>query len=213
MLPMSIQDTGLSLNPWKHRWRKRISKNLKQLSSLKVSFVCFFSLAKQPLSLSLSASSAVPTVQHVVHHHIRGHGHQTCPGYCELCCPWIEDSRPPPQRHSRRDHYERDELDRAEYSRGESLDERIERIRQELRYSPVHQRHQSTETVEHHVHHQRPRSRSSSSHRYGTLLFSSLSLYSPVSEQRHYPASPGVHPVRMTIHGVMLICLRIATPP
>jgi hypothetical protein len=106
-------------------------------------------------------------VQHVIHHHV-----QTCPGYCELCSPWIEHSRshsssPKPhqhhqqQRYSRRDEFERDEFDQTDPSKHETIDEKIERIRRELRQSSSQQHDRSTEApiIEHHIHH---RSRSNS---------------------------------------------------
>jgi len=129
-------------------------------------------------------------VQHVVHHHVQPCTVKTCPGYCELCCPWIEHpthqhSRPRStspvthhhhhhhqQRHSRRDDFEHDEFDQNDGTKQETIDEKIERIRRELRQSSSHQHDKSTEyqppVIEHHIHH-RPRStsrpRSSSSTR------------------------------------------------
>jgi hypothetical protein len=73
-------------------------------------------------------------VQHIVHHHVQPCATKTCPGYCELCCPWIEhnhsrSSSPKPhdhhqQRHSRLDNFERDELDQADRSKQETIDEK-----------------------------------------------------------------------------------------
>lgn len=114
-------------------------------------------------------------VQHVVHHHVQPCGTRTCPGYCELCCPWTEQPRarstsPKPNEHhhhhhhrnSRRDEFERDEFDQTNPSKHETIDEKIERIRRELRDNSLPRRDQSTDTtdiVEHHIH---PRSRSNS---------------------------------------------------
>lgn len=106
-----------------------------------------------------------PTVQHVVHHHYPPYGHSTCPGYCELCCPWIDHRQQgTSQRQSRRDEYERDELNPVDRYQSESIDERIERIRRELSESTASKRDQSTETIEHHIHHY-PRPRSASAPR------------------------------------------------
>jgi len=107
-------------------------------------------------------------VQHVVHHHYPPYGHQTCAGYCDLCCPWIEQQHhhhhTASRRQSRRDDYERDEFDRVETNTSETIDEKIERIRRELRESTQPQRDHSTESIEHHIHHY-PRPRSSSGNR------------------------------------------------
>ncbi|CAF3807079.1 unnamed protein product [Rotaria magnacalcarata] len=117
-------------------------------------------------------------VQHVVHHQVQSCGTKTCPGYCELCCPWTEQPRArstSPElnehhhhhhhhhRHSRRDEFERDELDQTHPSKHETIDEKIERIRRELRDNSLPRRDQSTNTTDiiehHHIH---PRSRSNS---------------------------------------------------
>ena len=97
-----------------------------------------------------------PPVQHVIHHHTYS---KSCPGYCELCCPWIEDStkqRPrsrtpspvPPshdqQRYSRRDRYEHS----TSNDKHETIDEKIERIRRELTTSSISKRDKSTETID-----------------------------------------------------------------
>lgn len=115
-------------------------------------------------------------VQHVVHHHVQPCTIQTCPGYCEVCSPWLEQPRPrsaspkpyhhhhhhhQEQRHSRRDDFDRDEFDQTDSSKHETIDDKIERIRRELRQSSSQQYDKSTDTpyVEHHIH---PRSRSNS---------------------------------------------------
>ena len=110
-------------------------------------------------------------VQHVIHHHVQPCSTTTCPGYCELCSPWLghtHSSSKPQQRHSRRDEFERDELNQTDPFKHETIDEKIERIRRELRRSSSQQRDQSPATIEHYIHH-RPRStsrpRSSSSTR------------------------------------------------
>ncbi|CAF1686212.1 unnamed protein product, partial [Adineta ricciae] len=107
-------------------------------------------------------------VQHVVHHYVQPCSTTTCPGYCELCCPWTKqqhtsssnaDDNRRHQRHSRRDEYERDELNRPDSSKQETIDEKIERIRRELRESNIQQNGRTSPVVEHHIHH-RPRSNS-----------------------------------------------------
>ncbi|CAF3385094.1 unnamed protein product [Rotaria sp. Silwood1] len=121
-------------------------------------------------------------VQHVVHHHVQPCTIKTCPGYCELCYPWTEHSThqhiqsrsPSPRTHehqyrqSRRDGFERDEFDQTYPSKNETIDEKIERIRRELRDSSSQTHDKTTETtnnyqsspiIEHHIHH-RPRSTS-----------------------------------------------------
>jgi len=110
-------------------------------------------------------------VQHIVHHHVQPCGTKTCPGYCELCCPWINHSTHQQshdhqqKRYSRRDEFERDELDHTDPSKHETIDEKIERIRRELRQNQTGQSSENTDnyhsssTVEHHIH---PRSRSNS---------------------------------------------------
>ncbi|CAF0867342.1 unnamed protein product [Rotaria sordida] len=113
-------------------------------------------------------------VQHVIHHHVQPCTVKTCPGYCELCYPWTEHSThqhiqtrstsPKPhehQRQSRRDEFERDELDQTYPSKHETIDEKIQRIRRELRDSSSQTRNQSPPIIEHHIHH-RPRSTSRS---------------------------------------------------
>jgi hypothetical protein len=109
-------------------------------------------------------------VQHVIHH-LQPCTTKTCPGYCEICSPWLghsHSSTKPQQRYSRRDGFERDELNQTDSSKHETIDEKIERIRRELRQSSSQQREQFTETtnnyrssptIEHHIH---PRSRSRS---------------------------------------------------
>ncbi len=110
-------------------------------------------------------------VQHVIHH-VQPCSIKTCPGYCEICSPWLEHSHSsskPQQRYSRRDGFERDELNQTDTSKHETIDEKIERIRRELRQSTSQPREHSTETtnnyrssspiIEHHIH---PRSRSTS---------------------------------------------------
>ena len=86
--------------------------------------------------------SVTSTVQHVIHHHVQPYGYQTCPGYCNICCPWIDQ-----QRYSRRDQFECDQRNIEERTREESLDERIQRIRDELGERPT------GDTVVHHIHH------------------------------------------------------------
>jgi hypothetical protein len=147
----------------------------------------FCSVFIQKTSFSIYFLVAQP-VQHVIHHHVQPCTTTTCPGYCELCYPWIEHSQSQTsspkthhhhhqhqQRHSRRDEFERDELDQTDPSKHETIDEKIERIRRELRLSSSQQHEKSTETmnnyqsspiVEHHIHHRsRSRSRSSSATR------------------------------------------------
>lgn len=85
-----------------------------------------------------------------------------CPGYCQVCAPWLEHSHgtsKPQQRSSRRDEFERDEFNRMEPSREESIDEKIERIRRELRQNSAHHQGRTSPIFEHHIH-SRPRSTS-----------------------------------------------------
>lgn len=90
-------------------------------------------------------------VQHVVHHYT------TCPGYCSLCTPWIDQH----VFHSKaitnqQRAVSQDELNKTE----ETIDEKIERIRRELRQSSTSS--PPPPIVEHHIH---PRPRSSSATR------------------------------------------------
>ena len=90
-------------------------------------------------------------VQHVIHHHVQGYPTTTDPGY-QIYSPWLESppsSPKPQQRSSRRDQFERDEFNYNDPSKEESIDEKIERIRRELRQS----------SAQHHDH-SRPRSTS-----------------------------------------------------
>lgn len=120
-------------------------------------------------SLYLYINLVAQPVQHVIHHHVQSPATNTCPGYCELCCPWTTEPPPPakPQechcrhRQSRRDSYEREEFEEPSSSIYETIDQKIERIRRELRdnSSPKHDKATVTDSFEHHIH---PRPRSSS---------------------------------------------------
>jgi hypothetical protein len=87
---------------------------------------------------------------------------KTCPDYCELCCPWIEQSTeertrsrsrsrsPSPPTHDHERYSRRDEFDRSKYdTKLETIDEKIERIRRELEHSTSISKHdKSTETID-----------------------------------------------------------------
>jgi hypothetical protein len=88
---------------------------------------------------------------------------KTCPGYCELCCPWIEESTerrarsrsrsrsrsPSPPTHDQQRHSRRDEFDRSKHeNKHETIDDKIERIRGELRSNSFSKHDKSTETVD-----------------------------------------------------------------
>ncbi|CAF1076812.1 unnamed protein product [Adineta steineri] len=116
---------------------------------------------------SMQIFEAVQPIQHIVHHHVQPCSMKTCPGYCELCCPWIKDTthqhchtslsnneNSQQKRYSRRDEYERDELYQNDPYSHETIDEKIERIRRELRQSSM--LHGTSSGFE------RPRSRSNS---------------------------------------------------
>ncbi|CAF1119773.1 unnamed protein product [Rotaria sp. Silwood1] len=106
-------------------------------------------------------SDVTQSVQHVVHHHPSPSptcSIKHCPGYCELCCPWIEQ---PPERHTRsrspspptRDqerYSRRDEYDRSKHYlyKNETIDEKIERIRRELNLNSSSKHDKSTETID-----------------------------------------------------------------
>lgn len=80
-------------------------------------------------------------VQHVVHHHVRPYSQQSCPGFCELCCPWeVPQNTTIPHR------------EQQQPSSDESLDERIERVRRELNENS------SSDRVIHHIHYPDERS-------------------------------------------------------
>lgn len=103
---------------------------------------------------------ATQPVQHVIHHHTCGV--KTCPGYCELCCPWIEHSTEqrtrcrsrsrspsPPRTQYQQRCSRRDEFDRSKYENThESIDDKIERIRRELHSSSICKHDKSTETID-----------------------------------------------------------------
>jgi hypothetical protein len=181
------------------------------------------------------------SVQHVIHHHITPCSVKTCPGYCELCCPWIEQSTEQPlrsrspspptthdqQRYSRRDEFERSKSD----NKHETIDEKIERIRHELdsNSNSISKRDKSTETIDYYhppppptlniekripykQHYDAPkprsRSRSASSHR-SIIIYKKQYILFFYSEHHHYHVNPGVHQIKMIIHGVILIYLPI----
>ncbi len=87
---------------------------------------------------------------------------KTCPGYCELCCPWIEHSTEqrtrsrsrsrspsPPRTQYQQRCSRRDEFDRSKYENThESIDDKIERIRRELHSSSICKHDKSTETID-----------------------------------------------------------------
>jgi len=111
-------------------------------------FFSFVYLAKQP-------------VQHVIHHHVSPCSVKTCPGYCELCCPWIEQSSerkqsrsrsrsrsPSPPTHDHERYSRRDDFDRSKYEKKhETIDEKIERIRHELDSNSISKHDKATETI------------------------------------------------------------------
>ena len=88
---------------------------------------------------------------------------KTCPGYCELCCPWTEhpprecsrtrscsrSRSPSPPTHNQQRCSRRDYFDCAKYDEKlESIDEKIERIRRELNASSLSKCNRSTETID-----------------------------------------------------------------
>ncbi len=92
---------------------------------------------------------------------------KTCPGYCELCCPWVNDSTqhqarsrspspcrsrsrsPSPPTHDQQRYSRRDQFDLSKYDKTfESIDEKIERIRRELHSSSISKHDKSTETID-----------------------------------------------------------------
>lgn len=93
---------------------------------------------------------------------------KTCPGYCELCCPWIEHSTqqysrcrsrsPSPPTHDHQQRYSRrDQFDRTKYDEKlESIDDKIERIRRELSASSASKHDKSTETIDYYHPPRRP---------------------------------------------------------
>ncbi len=138
-----IQDIVSSPNPLKNPRRANL-KHKKVCIDLDEEIWTIVCLVSQP-------------AQHVIHHHISTCSVKTCPGYCELCYPWIEqpvDRRPrspspSPPTHDQERYSRREEFDRSKYAEKlESIEEKIERIRQELHSKSFSNHDKSTETID-----------------------------------------------------------------
>lgn len=116
----------------------------------------FLTKTEQKTDNDTSLKQQQVITQHIVHHCTCSG--RSCPGYCDLCCPWVNETSqrktpsPPPtyrqqqqqQRHSRRDEYELSIYD----SKQETIDEKIERIRRELSSGSFNKQDKSTETID-----------------------------------------------------------------
>ncbi|CAF1025137.1 unnamed protein product [Rotaria sordida] len=115
-------------------------------------------------------SEVKQSVQHIIHHHptpLPTCSIKHCPGYCELCCPWIKQSperqirsrsperqvrsrSPSPPTRDQQRYSRRDEYDQSKYNtyKDETIDEKIDRIRRELNLSSSSKHDKSTETID-----------------------------------------------------------------
>ncbi|CAF4375398.1 unnamed protein product, partial [Rotaria sp. Silwood2] len=87
-----------------------------------------YGIITKPIEKTNTEKSQISEVQHVVHHHPPPTcSVKHCPGYCELCCPWIEQSHerqsrsrsqsrsPSPPTHDQQRYSRRDEYDRSQH--------------------------------------------------------------------------------------------------
>lgn len=107
-------------------------------------------ISSSPFSINLLVAQPV---QHVIHYHVQGPPPTTDSGYQRHSSPQ------PQQRSSRRDQFEHDEFNYSQPSNQESIDEKIERIRRELRQSSAQHPGHISPTLENQLH-SRPRSSS-----------------------------------------------------
>ncbi|CAF2605300.1 unnamed protein product [Rotaria sp. Silwood2] len=122
-----------------------------------------YGIITKPIEKTNTEKSQISEVQHVVHHYPPSTcSVKHCPGYCELCCPWIEQSHerqsrsrsrsrsPSPPTHDQQRYSRRDEYDRSQHylHKDETIDDKIERIRHELNLNSSSKRDKSTETID-----------------------------------------------------------------